>query len=157
MQKWAQFSADQRHRFTLGRRWDPMLPTLGFVMLNPSTADADKNDPTIIRDIGFADRLGFGGIVVGNLFSYRATKPADLRQAGYPVHRDDDEMLERIMCQVRTVVCGWGANPVPEERVDRVMGIIRGTGVEVKCLGRTKRGAPRHPLFVPYSQALEDF
>ena len=77
------------YRYRLWRYWHTEREPLIFIMLNPSTADAMQDDPTIRKCIGFAKRLGFGGIEVVNLFAYRATDPRDLRANGYQVGPDD--------------------------------------------------------------------
>src|SRR4051812_5648202 len=105
MIKTATISDCGTYRYRLGRSWEPSMPRLGFVMLNPSVASADIDDPTIRRCIGFAQRLGFGSIDVGNLFAYRATKPKDLKEAGFPEGPDNNDHLRAIALECQTIVC----------------------------------------------------
>ena len=84
------------YRYRLWRKWGCGSPLL-FVMLNPSTADAEVDDATIRRCLGFADAHGFGELEVVNLYAYRATDPADLKRAGYPVGPDNDAHIEDAM------------------------------------------------------------
>jgi len=94
----AVFSPCDRYRYVLWRTWKPHIPSVVFIGLNPSTADAQRNDPTIRRCIGFAQTWGYGGIIIANLFSYRATQPNTLRQVSDPVGPDTDQWLQWI-CQ----------------------------------------------------------
>ena len=159
----AVLSSCGHYRYLLERHWDHSKHALGFVMLNPSTADAMEDDPTIRRCIRFAKDNGFGAIYVGNLFAWRATDPADLptdRQLA--IGPDRDFFLHRMGMQCRTVVAAWGSK-LPRfadkpflyvslcEALDDI-GVRR-----AKCLGTTKNGQPRHPLYVRADQPLVDF
>jgi hypothetical protein len=144
------------YRYTLGRFWDDAAPVALFVMLNPSTADADVDDPTIRRCIAFARSWGCGGITVGNLYAYRATDPAELATVEDPVGPDNDYWLAELAADADFIVAAWGAtsHPLPE-RCSRVRDpFLNGA---VHCLGRTKHGHPRHPLYVPSTTQLEEF
>ncbi len=135
------------YRYRLWRTWDEDKPPLVFVMLNPSTADADKDDPTIRRCMGFARRLGHGGIVVCNLFAYRATAPEVLSTVADPVGPMNDEEIV-VACMARRVVAAWGAEPFARKRAADVTRRLKDAGVALYCLGVTKEGCPRHPLYV---------
>lgn len=149
----AQISEDGAYRYRLTRRWaaGPLVP---FVMLNPSTADAEVDDPTIRRCVGFARQLGAGGLLVVNLYAYRATKPADLFRAEDPVGPDNDEVLLETAWDADLaggiLIAAWGANARPD-RVEHVLALT--DGVPWRALGVTAAGAPRHPLYVPASTA----
>lgn len=163
-------SSCRRFRYMLSRRWNEALPALMFVMLNPSTADAHVDDPTIVKCIGFAKRMGYGGIEVFNLFAYRATDPADLRRAGYPVGPENDALFGQHLREyfetsmhlgtfkdVR-VVCAWGANARVEEarsRAQDVIDRIRRVGAVPVALKLLDDGVPSHPLMLPYTCATE--
>lgn len=156
MERTAYLSLDGVYRYRLGRVWDPELPVLGWIMLNPSKADALVDDPTIRRCISFARRWGFGGIDVANLFAYRATDPAELADAASPLGRENlRELLTMITDfeSVGEVICAWGAwtgHPVIRRLVvGYVMGRAKAAGRELWCLGETKAGAPKHPLYLP--------
>ena len=144
------------YRYRLDRRWGDG-PTCGFIMLNPSTADADMDDPTIRRCIGFAKREGYGGIIVVNLYAFRATSPKDMQAAPFPFGPDNHSHLTDIARAAYyadvPIICAWGAN----DQGDTVKAIFREAGVRMVCLGRTKDGSPRHPLYVRADQPLEDF
>ena len=120
-------------------------------MLNPSTADAYQDDPTIRRCIGFAQDMGYGGIEVVNLFAYRTSDPktlkAVLKNGGDAVGPRNDIAIRDALVNVNPV-CGWGAMPGIEWRVKQVVGIIERSGLKPTCLARTSRGQPRHPLYL---------
>jgi hypothetical protein len=155
MFKHAIISEDGLYRYTLQRHWGPGEYML-FVMLNPSTADAELDDPTIRRCMGFAKREGFGGITVVNLYAYRATQPKELLTVEDPVGPNNDFYLFSQL-QERSdgsVVVAWGTN-AREDRILRFKDIARQAGTELYCLGTTKNGSPKHPLYISGSTPLE--
>lgn len=133
------------YRYRLDRRWEDG-PTCGFIMLNPSTADAEKDDPTIRRCISFAKREGCGALVVANLFNFRATKPEEMAAAANPEGPDADlRLLETIDDVDGPLIAAWGAHWMAKDRGAYVSAMI---GHQLCCLGKTKDGQPRHPLYV---------
>jgi len=145
-----------QYRYLLTRTWDAKLRPMVFIMLNPSTADADIDDPTIRKCIGFGRRLGFGGIEVLNLFAYRATKPADLRRAGYPIGPDNDRIITERLTELRApeigyVICAWGAFARGLNRPQNVRTHLALAGVRLRALRLLSDGTPEHPLMLPYS------
>lgn len=153
----AVISDDGLYRYRLTRRWNRELMNLPFIMLNPSTADATDDDPTIRRCVGFARTWGFGGISVHNLYAFRATKPADLwAHDGDIVGPDNDRRLRNLLEWARLakvpVVAAWGAHAKPF-RVHQLKA-MPGAAEVLHCLGRTKDGAPRHPLYLPADAEL---
>jgi hypothetical protein len=120
-------------------------------MLNPSTADANVDDPTIRRVIGFTAGLGFGGLMVVNLFALRATDPAELARHPDPVGPHNDTYIRAAAAEHGTVMLAWGAHPSAQRREAAVLSILRDSGARLLCLGTTKSGAPRHPLYLPAS------
>lgn len=144
-----------QYRYTLSRHWDDALPSATFIMLNPSTADAWKDDPTIKKCMGFARRWGMGSIFVGNLFAFRATKPADMMKARDPVGPDNRKhlmwMCDRASQGAGEVICAWGVNGCHMNQERTVIGWLREWEVIPKALRMTeKTGKPEHPLYVPY-------
>lgn len=133
-------------RYALERRWGDGTFAM-FVGLNPSTADEHVDDPTIRRCIGFAKTWGFGGLLMGNLYAYRATKPADLACADDPLGPDADVWLTTMMVRSGIVVAAWGAHPLVRARERDVVALLGGER-NVYCLGRTQAGHPRHPLYL---------
>jgi hypothetical protein len=145
-----------QYRYLLTRKSELDCPDKGtalFVMLNPSTADAETDDPTIRRCRGFARDWGCAGLTVANLYAFRATNPSELWSQDDPVGPDNNEELYALAKEYGDVVCAWGANAKPD-RVQEVIRILEGAGARLWCLGTTKSGAPRHPLYVKADQPL---
>jgi hypothetical protein len=144
----AEFDPDRIYRYSLTRTWNPHRLPLVFVMLNPSTADAFVEDPTIRRCLGFARLWGSGGLIVLNAYALRATDPKALRAHPDPVGPDNDAVISRhLTASIGRVVVAWGAHATPE-RASHVRALIERAGHRPTCLGRTKAGAPRHPLYL---------
>ena len=140
----AVISDDGRYRYILLRYWSER-PLMVWCMLNPSTADARQDDSTIRRCIHFASRDGFGGIHVVNLMAYRATDPQKCLIQQDPIGSENDDYLEKAAKMATYgVVCAWGAK-APDEIVRRGLHHL---GDDLRCLGMTKNGSPRHPLYV---------
>jgi hypothetical protein len=157
MERAASFSPCGRYRWSLSRRWDsdPRKPRVGFIMLNPSTADAFSDDPTIRRCIGFARRWGYGGLEVRNLFAFRATKWTGLKSAPNPVGRRSDATILDLFEMCETIVVAWGTHGTLHDRGRRVIELL--SGHELMCLGKTRSGEPRHPLYLPVETRLKPF
>lgn len=157
MIKSAVISEDGKFRYRLGREWDATLPSLAFIALNPSTADAQFDDATVRKCIGFGERLGFGSISIVNLFAFRATKPADLRAAGYQDGPDNVEHIRAVVSQSEHIVCAWGANARGLAQPHKMIGLLRHWERQPKALRFLRDGIPEHPLMLPYSCTLQDF
>lgn len=142
----ANFSRCRHYRYTLWRRWDDERPLVMIIGLNPSTADARQNDPTIRRCIGFARDWGYGGLVVTNLFAFRATYRADLKAAADPVGPRNDVWIRRMASQVETIVAAWGNDGIWLDRSVRMRRMLAG---RLHCLRLNACGEPAHPLYLP--------
>lgn len=156
----ASLSTCGRYRYRLTRVWSPSEPLLPFIMLNPSTADATVDDPTIRRCKGFAERERYGGIVVVNLYGLRATRPDVLWGTSDPIGPENDHAIARVTIDARgPIVCAWGVNGDVMNRGAKVLEFIEQIAAvdRLVCLGKTKSGAPRHPLYVPANQPLEPY
>ena len=139
------------YRYRLNRTWNDRLGILPFIMLNPSTADAETDDPTIRRCVSFAQREGYGSIVVVNLYGLRATSPAVLWQHPDPIGPGNDAYLKKISRVYGEAVCAWG-NHAPPRRVAHVASLL--AGVKLRCFGLTRSHQPRHPLYLRTGQPL---
>jgi hypothetical protein len=142
----AYFSPCRTWRYSLTRALAPHTGegTVAFIGLNPSTADEKRDDPTIRRCIGFALRdWGFARLEVLNLFAFRATKPTALLAADDPVGPENDSTIAEVLDAADLVVCVWGAFP----NGGRSAGVLELVDAP-HCLGVTKNGSPRHPLYV---------
>jgi hypothetical protein len=157
MQASAKISYCGKYRYQLtrpplpGRRVE--LPTAVWVMLNPSTADAEQDDPTIRRCRDFAARWGCNGIVVLNLYAYRATRPADLPRTALAIGALNDFYLSNYAVQRPDFVCAWGAK-ADRARAAEVCAILTKQGGRLFCLGVNKDGSPKHPLYVKADTSL---
>lgn len=131
-----------------------------IIMVNPSTADATVNDATIRKLIGFGSRKGWGRIVVGNLFAYRATDVRELKAAYDPVGPDNDGHLLDMLREADRVVVAWG--PVAKQpkhlraRYRRVREMASMVSRPLYSIGApAKDGHPCHPLMLPYTHELQ--
>lgn len=149
-------SPDRRYRYRLWRTWDPAIPPVVYIMLNPSVADETQDDPTIVRCVERARRLGAGGIVVTNLFAYVSTDSGALSTVADPVGPDNDAVLVDICRSAMHVVCGWGARKIARERAGQVLALLRTHRIQPKAVRVTRDGSPGHLLYVPYEQPLLD-
>jgi hypothetical protein len=155
---YAVISRDQQYRYWLHRSWLSGSGIVVWVMLNPSTADATENDPTIFRCMRFSQRWGFGAMIVVNLYAGRTTEPKGLLEMDDPVGPLNQEYVDMaIKAATKYVVCAWGANRLVENKGPKMAHRLRGSGVKLKCLGVSAAGHPRHPLYLPGDKELEPF
>ena len=152
----AEFSSCNTYRYVLTRKLESHLrwvkPCL-FIMLNPSTADAFQDDPTIRRCIGFARREGCTDLTVVNLFALRSTDPKKLFDHKEPIGPlNDQKICEQIEKHwMGLTVAAWGAHPMALERAETLSRYDH-----IKCLGKTKNGSPSHPLYLKRDAVLVD-
>lgn len=141
------YSPCNRYRYGLSRVWDAAGAPLLFVMLNPSTADERRNDPTVARCETRARRMGYGAVMIANIFAFRATRPADLKRAEAPVGALNDAVLAHWAERAGMTIAAWGAHGA---YLDRARQVARGLPGQVAHLGLTRAGHPRHPLYVSF-------
>lgn len=149
----AEYSDCETYRYSLTRVWDPDAPRVTFIMLNPSKATEKQNDPTIERCERRARALGFGGFCAVNIFALRETDPQKMRRHAAPEGPENDAAITRACLWADTIVAGWGAHGEHLERGMAMRDVLRATKRPVHCLGLTKHGHPRHPLYIAYAQA----
>lgn len=149
------FSHCGTYRYRLERLLGQAGPTGAFIMVNPSTADATRDDHTITKVQGFASRLGWSRVLVGNIFAYRATNIGDLATAPDATGPDNAAHLARIMDEASIVICGWGRlSKLPPELRGEWRGIVslaRRREMPLHCFGTTRDGHPLHPLTLSYA------
>ncbi len=156
----ATISTDEQYRYDLTRAWSPANRKITWVMLNPSTADAEQDDPTIRRCIGFSQMWGYGGMTIVNLYAYRTSDPKELLKVKDPNGPENHDTILRRVSESELVVAAWGAFT---EKVTFTRGrpsvesLCRRLDVPLRCLGTTQSGAPRHPLYVKGTTPLEPF
>jgi hypothetical protein len=148
----AVYSDCEAYRYALTREWAAGRRLL-VVMLNPSTATEEANDPTVERCERRARGLGYGGFRVVNLFAWRATDPRALRAVADPIGPDNDAALDAGALWADDVLCGWGGHGGLLGRDARVAALLRATGRPLFHLGLTGAGQPKHPLYIGYAQA----
>jgi len=148
------------YRYRLERSLGGLLagPTVAWIMVNPSTADAETDDATIRKVIGFSKRMGAGHVVVGNLFAFRATDIRALRTAADPVGPDGRDHVRVIMRGAATVIVAWGpCAKLPAQlrgRWAEVAKDAKDRGIPLMCLGTAQDGHPLHPLMLGYDRPL---
>ena len=144
MEKSACFSPCLKYRYTLKRIWNQKKDYICFVCLNPSTADENFDDPTIRRCVGFIDSWGFGGLIMVNLFAFRATKPKDMLAAKEPIGPHNDIYIEGASACAAFTIMAWGTKGNYLNRDKEVMTFLS----RPKHIILTKDGHPGHPLFL---------
>ncbi len=153
----AVFSEDRRYRYLLKRRVGTSQSRVLFIMLNPSVADEERNDPTIRRCIGFARSWGFGLLEVVNLFALMSTDPKGLLDAEDPVGPDTDATIQAALQRADRVILAWGNHGSRHrERAAHVTKMALDLSTP-HHLGLTKLGFPRHPLMVPSNTVPSPF
>jgi len=144
---WATFDDTRTYRYTLGRRWAKGGRRVCFCLLNPSTADEKVLDPTLTRCFGYAKRWGFNAMDVTNVFGLRSTDPKGLREVEDPVGPGNDAAIVKLARRADLVVVGWGTHGRLHGRHERVLDLLN-PACEPMCLGVTKGGYPKHPLYL---------
>ncbi len=152
MQRGAIFDATGYYRYCLWRRWRPEVDQgtgdrVTFIMLNPSTADAQQDDPTIRRCIGFAQGWGYGCLEVVNLFAYCTSQPTHLLHVADPIGNNTDRHLLDAVCRSHRVIVAWGNRGIWHDRAQQVLALLP-SYIPLHCLGTTKTQQPRHPLYI---------
>lgn len=158
MDKKAVISECKKYRYSLSRVWDQEKPKVMFVMLNPSTADAYNDDPTIRRCIGFAKAWGYGGLIVCNLLAFRATNPKELLNQGDMfdvVGPDNIWHLRKNSDEADKIICAWGNGDILKKVfkgsttryfTDTFLGFALN---RLHFLDISNKGIPKHPLYLP--------
>jgi hypothetical protein len=141
---WAKKDPTGQYRYLLGREWEPSKGRVVFVMLNPSIADEEQDDPTLRKCVEFAKAWGFGSLEVVNLFAYRATKPEELYDVKDPVGPENDRYVLQAINRASKIIVAWGKDGSLRNRDQKVLWLIP-DDISLYCLGQTKDRDPRHP------------
>jgi hypothetical protein len=144
----ALFSDDGLYRYRLTRTLGKGEGTILFIMLNPSTANDDINDPTVERCERRARDLGYAKLIVVNLFALKSTDPKNLRKHEDPIGGCNDEIILLEAMRADLVVCAWGTYGDLYGRGIKVRDVLIDAGVKLHCLVVNKNGTPKHPLYV---------
>lgn len=147
----ATLSMDRKYRYRLWRTWDPTRPLVAWIMLNPSTADHETNDPTIKKCIKFSQRWGFGGLEVVNLFPYRATNPAELKKLSYfealgPANAE--RFIWDAAGRAAQTIAAWGQHGRLHGQDYQVTLEALSRGIKLHALKLAKNDTPYHPLYL---------
>jgi hypothetical protein len=142
------FSTCKRYRYSLSRTWGVGLE-ITFVMLNPSTADAETNDPTVAKCIRYSKTWGFHRLTVVNLFALRATNPNELYTTDDPIGPCNDEAILDAAERSQTVVCAWGNHGEHLGRGAAIKAMLRYHPAALSYLKMNGTGHPSHPLYLP--------
>lgn len=157
----AKISECGKFRYELSRQW--RVGTEGkfvlWCMLNPSTADGESDDPTIRKCVGFSKKWGYGALVIVNVSAYRATDPRELKKSGYQVEPENRAIIRESALKANLIIAAWGNHATSQQVWDTFRLLRKGSDFNrpIRCLGKTKRGMPKHPLYVPYETPLEDY
>lgn len=152
MKKGAVIDKTGFYRYSLWREWDIAKSKIVFIMLNPSKADASIDDPTLRRCISFAKFWDYGSLIVVNLFAFRTASPLELKKVDDPVGKQNDRYLKKAIKSADRVVVAWGNNGKLMQRDRLVLELLSKHNIQPHCLGITKSGYPRHPLYVMCSK-----
>lgn len=148
MIKSAVIDSTEKYRYLLTRIWDEDLPPAVFIMLNPSTADAEVDDPTIKRCMNFAKTWNCGGIKVVNVFAYRATNPKELLKVQNPIGIENEKYIREALINAGLIILAWGSSCTKLKKgYLKVKELLK--NIELfYCLGITNDGFPKHPLYL---------
>ena len=144
--KGAIFSDDRKYRFALWRIWNPSKPLLMTIGLNPSVASESKDDPTITRLMARAYKLGYGGLLMANLYAFVSTNPDRLLNNGDSIGEYTGYYIKLMVDLSQTQLCGWGSFKPVKMRANTVYKLL----TNPFCLGINKDGQPKHPLYIGY-------
>lgn len=153
MQRYAKISSCGKFRYALWRIFDKKRPIVMFICLNPSIADSKKDDNTVRRCIAFAKKMKCGGLSIGNLFALRSTKPAELWKSSNPVGSQNEKWLKKLKVESKIIVAAWGNKGAYCNRSNEVLKMFP----NLYCLGVTKQGQPRHPLYLSMDSKLKRY
>lgn len=150
------------YRYLLERSFDSSnifkRSRLAFLMLNPSTATEEANDPTVERCERRARNGGYDGVIVINLFAYRATDPKNMMAVSDPVGPENDDYIRFVLDRAKSghveIVCAWGVHGAYMSRDKDVLEMFKAAKVSPAALGTSKNGHPRHPLYISYSATV---
>lgn len=155
MRSQAVYSPCEQYRYWLSRTWEDG-PTVSFVGLNPSTATEATDDPTVRRCRRFAERWGYGGFIMLNLFAFRATEPKEMKVQEHPVGSETDRYLLEGAYQSQEIVCCWGIHGHFRGRAAYVEKMLRAEySAKLRYLRLVSGGTPGYPLYLPNSVKRE--
>ncbi|MAM05239.1 MAG: hypothetical protein CMD06_04690 [Flavobacteriales bacterium] len=150
MKKKALFSKDQKYRYLLERTWNNSKKKLLFIMLNPSSADSKKDDPTIRRLISFSKKWGYGGFKVCNLYSYVTSSPSTLYSSSNILGYKNKSYIKKQIKNSDCIVYAWGNTEAEPHWLKKIVKTSY-------CIGINKNGTPKHPLYINSNAKLLNY
>lgn len=147
-------SSCKKYRYFIEREWDSSLDKAMFILLNPSETGLYEDNPTIRKCMGFSKGLGYGGIYLANLYSYRATNPKELKKVIekkgeiYAQGEKNIEIIKKLEKRSDILILGWGNNAKNFQMSQDILKIL--DRKKMRCLDITKEGEPKHPLYIRY-------
>lgn len=152
------FSEDRKYRYYLRREFKKNPKKfLAFIMLNPSTANEKYNDPTVERCQNHAINKKYDGMIVLNIFAYRTTNPKKLLEIKNPVGEKNNETIIKTINKHKNIICAWGNHGKILKRSNEIKKILKKHKIKTYTFQITKKGEPKHPLYIPYNKELEQF
>lgn len=149
----ARFNSTRTHRYSLWRIWNENIKPLVVIGLNPSTADEYENDPTVSKCIVWAREWGFGGLIMLNIFAYRATDPKEMKRHPEPVGEDNNKHILKHCERAGLILCAWGNDGAFRDRAKEVLALLE--SFDLYCMGTNQDGSPKHPLYLKYKTKRE--
>lgn len=150
-------SADEKYRYVLWRIWDEDKPLWMFVLLNPSTATHETDDPTVLRQMARAKQGGAGGIVIVNTGAIRETDSEKACMDSDPIGPHNVFWIKQMINKCDKHIAGWGPKASRFKGDVLVKTIFREEGVTLQALHINKDGSPKHPLYIGYDQELVEY
>ena len=133
------------YRYNLIREWDSSLPRVLYIMLNPSTANHEKEDQTSRQCLYFSKKFGFGSLEVVNLFSIISTDPTKIKHILDPIGKENDTYILEAAKRANKIIVAWGGEHFINKRNQEIASMLISRGYKLYCLDVTKSGHPRHP------------
>jgi len=147
----ARYSDCEKYRYYLKRTWDFTLPVVNYLMLNPSTATEEQNDPTLARCEARARNWSYGSMIITNLFAYRATDPKDMKRQADPVGVGNLDQIREAANEADLIICGWGQYGKHLCQDLQVLRVLERIDLPAKVHAlRITNGVPHHPLYLSY-------
>jgi hypothetical protein len=150
------FSEDYKYRYLLERDWSKGSSIL-FILLNPSTADADKLDPTLKRAYNIAKKYGYGKLVVVNIFAVRGSDPSVIKDIVDPIGELNNYYIKKYSKKADRIIIGWGNHGIYKNRSLEILKILKIYYDKIYVLGINKSGEPKHPLYTKKNIKLKKY
>lgn len=145
----------RKYRYYISREWNKDLAKISFILLNPSETDLYEDNQTIRKVMGFAKGLGYGGIYLLNLYSYREANPKNLKTIielkgeEYAIGKENFKVIKKLTNNSEYVIFGWGNNAKDFPMTYKIYDLVENE--KIRALDITKQNQPKHPLYLRYN------